>query len=101
MVASPTVSLTTAGASAALGVPVDLHAWAVSAAATLSIAITVFIERPPFGCGLKGHSTRVWRPPAVGADTALIMRRVLAGMLQSEQVFHYDVGVWLEVDSCS
>jgi hypothetical protein len=37
--------------------------------------------------GRRGH----------GADHA----PVLAAVLQSEQVFYYDVGVWLEVDAYS
>jgi hypothetical protein len=32
---------------------------------------------------------------------ALLMRRPPVGMLQTGQVFHYDVGVWLEVDAYS
>ena len=35
-------------------------------------------------------------PPALGPDTANVMRQALAGMLWSKQFYHYDVDKWLE-----
>jgi hypothetical protein len=35
-------------------------------------------------------------PPGISADTALVMRQALAGMLWSKQFFYYDVSTWLK-----
>src|SRR5205823_5738555 len=84
MVASPTSPLR-AGASSALGVLVDLHDCTASTAATLSTAISIFIEHPP-SPGATGQNAqplrlgvvRILRGHSLGVAQGRLERALIA-----------------------